>query len=46
MRQGIAGEYDSKWAPMKSIAVKLGIGSTETLRKWVRQAEVAGGGRG
>ncbi len=33
-------EYDSEWEAMRSIAGKLGIGTTETLRKWVRQAEV------
>jgi len=38
-------EYDSEWEAMRSIAGKLGIGCTETLRKWVRQAEVDGGGR-
>ncbi len=36
-------EYDSEWDAMRSIASKLGVGSTETLRKWVRQAEVDGG---
>ena len=25
---------------MRSVAAKLGIGSTETVRKWVRKAEV------
>jgi transposase len=32
------GEYDSQWAAMSSIAAKFGC-TTETLRKWVRQAE-------
>ena len=38
-------EYDSEWAAINSIATKLGIGSTETLRKWVRRAEVDAGQR-
>lgn len=36
-------EYDSECTAMRSIAGKLGIGSTETLRIWVRPAEVDGG---
>jgi transposase len=39
------GEYDSEWAAIGSIAAKLGIGTAETLRKWVRQAEVDAGAR-
>jgi len=31
-------EYDSQWAAISSIAVKLGM-TAETLRKWVRAAE-------
>ena len=31
-------EYESEWAAMGSIASKIGC-STETLRKWVRQAQ-------
>jgi transposase len=31
-------EYESQWAAMQSIAAKIGC-TTETLRKWVRQAE-------
>jgi len=33
-------QYGSQYAAIESIAAKLGIGSTETLRKWVRKAEV------
>jgi len=36
-------EYPSEFEAIRSIARKLGIGSTETLRKWVRQAEIDGG---
>ena len=38
-------EYPSDWPTIKAVAGKLGIGSAETLRKWVRQAEVDGGTR-
>jgi transposase len=38
-------DYESEWKAIKSIAMKLGISSTETLRKWVRRAEVDAGGR-
>jgi transposase len=37
-------EYESQWAAIKSIAEKFGM-TTETLRAWVRQAEVDGGRR-
>ena len=36
-------DYDSEWAAMKAIAGRLGM-NTETLRKWVRQAEIDAGG--
>ena len=36
------GEYDSQWALISSVASKLGM-TPETLRKWVRRAEVDGG---
>jgi transposase len=40
-----AGEYDSQWAAIRSVASKMGC-STETLRKWLRQAEADRGLRG
>ena len=40
-----AGEYDSQWAAIVSIAAKIGC-TPETLRRWVRQVEVDTGRRG
>jgi transposase len=39
------GQYPSEFEAIRSIAGKLGIGSPETLRKWVRRAEIDGGQR-
>lgn len=41
----VKGEYPSQWAAIAAVASKLGIGSSETLRKWVRQSEVDAGER-
>jgi transposase len=38
------GEHESQWAAIRSVAAKLGC-TTETLRRWVRQAEVDQGKR-
>jgi transposase len=38
-------EYSSEWAAIVAVAKRLGIGSAETLRKWVRQAEIDAGNR-
>jgi transposase len=38
-------EYDTEWSAMKAVAAKLGIGTTETLRKWVRQDQIDAGAR-
>jgi transposase len=38
------GEYDTQWAAITSIAEKFGM-TAETLRKWVRRAEVDQGAR-
>ena len=38
-------EHPSEFAAIASVARKLGIGSPETLRKWVRRAEIDSGQR-
>ena len=35
--------YRSQWAAITAVAQKLGFGTAETLRQWVRRAEVDGG---
>jgi len=35
-------EYDTEWAAIKAISARLGMNS-ETLRKWIRQAEIDSG---
>ena len=37
--------YESDWAAIGAVAQRLGIGTAETLRKWVRQAQVDAGSR-
>jgi transposase len=39
------GEYPTEYAAIRSVAAKLGITSPESLRKWLRQAEVDDGVR-
>jgi transposase len=39
------GDYPSEFAAIQSVAHKLGIGAPETLRKWVRRAEIDAGTR-
>jgi transposase len=34
-------DHPSEWAAMRAVAAKLGVGSTETVRLWVRAAEAA-----
>ena len=41
----LAPDYPSQYAAICAVAKKLGIGTAETLRKWVRRAEVDAGER-
>ena len=41
----VTPNYDSQWAAIGAVAQKLGVGTAETVRKWVRQAEVDAGQR-
>ena len=41
----VRGDHDSEWAAIAKVAELLGIGTAETLRKWVRRAEVDAGQR-
>jgi transposase len=38
-------DYASEYEAIQAVAIKLGIGSAETLRKWVRRAQVDAGER-
>ena len=40
-----AGDYPSEFAAIKAVAARLGIGSPETVRKWLRRAQVDAGER-
>ncbi|WP_369817482.1 transposase, partial [Nocardia sp. 852002-51244_SCH5132740] len=41
----IKGEHESEWAAMKAVADLLGVGTPETVRKWVRQGQIDTGNR-
>ena len=38
-------DYDTEWVAMKAVASKLGVGSAETVRQWVRRDQVDSGQR-
>jgi transposase len=41
----VRDQYASEWTAIESVASKLGIGSAETLRKWIRRSEIDAGKR-
>ncbi|MET7770953.1 transposase [Nocardia sp. NPDC005366] len=41
----VRSQHPSEWAAIASVASKLGIGSTETLRNWIRKDQVDAGQR-
>src|SRR4051794_33504760 len=38
-------QYPTEWAAITAVAEKLGIGTAETLRTWVRRSEAESGDR-
>lgn len=45
MVREVQADYPSEFAAIAAVAKKLGIGSPETLRKWIRQDEIDVGSR-
>lgn len=38
-------QYASEWAAIESVAIKLGIGTPQTLLSWVRRDQIDSGSR-
>ena len=45
MVEEIRTDHDSEWAAMAKVADLLGVGTPETVRKWVRRSEIDAGAR-
>ncbi|WP_373864846.1 IS3 family transposase [Nocardia pseudovaccinii] len=41
----VRDQHESEWAAMRAIAELLGVGTPETIRKWVRQGQIDTGTR-
>jgi len=38
-------DYETEWAAVKTVATRLGIGTAETVRQWVRRDQTDSGAR-
>jgi len=45
MVREVRPDYPSEYAAIEAVARKLAVGTPETLRKWIRQAEIDSGAR-